>query len=83
MGYDSEKREIGMGMLAEKTHPYIRDKVKTCQIYVLRVNLILLSQVVEMLVAQGFSQWEATEVELMQHAPHIADCPCPIQLIIP
>ena len=28
MGYDSEKREIGMGMLAEKTHPYIRDKVK-------------------------------------------------------
>merc|ERR1711962_1165339 len=44
MGYDSEKREIGMGMLAEKTHPYIRDKV------------------VEMLVAQGFSQWEATEV---------------------
>ena len=29
MGYDSEKREIGMGMLAEKTHPYIRDKVKS------------------------------------------------------
>ena len=27
MGYDSEKREIKMGMLAEKTHPYIRDKV--------------------------------------------------------
>jgi len=44
MGYDSEKREIKMGMLAEKTHPYIRDKV------------------VEMLVAQGFSQWEAAEV---------------------
>jgi len=44
MGYDSEKREIKMGMLAEKTHPYIRDKV------------------VEMLVAQGFSEWEAAEV---------------------
>jgi len=44
MGYDSEKREIRMGMLAEKTHPYIRDKV------------------VEMLVAQGFSEWEAAEV---------------------
>lgn len=44
MGYDSEKREVRMGMLAEKTHPYIRDKV------------------VEMLVAQGFSEWEAAEV---------------------
>ena len=44
MGYDSEKREGKMGMLAEKTHPYIRDKV------------------VEMLVAQGFSEWEAAEV---------------------
>ena len=32
MGYDSEKREIKMGMLAEKTHPYIRDKVTIIQI---------------------------------------------------
>ena len=41
----------------------------------LRVNLILLSQVVEMLVAQGFSQWEATEVELMQYAPSSSRLP--------
>jgi choline dehydrogenase len=44
MGYDSEKREIRMGMLAEKTHPYIRDKLG------------------EMLVAQGFSSWEAADL---------------------
>ena len=37
MGYDSEKREIKMGMLAEKTHPYIRDKVSMAtQIKIIR-----------------------------------------------
>ena len=35
MGYDSEKREIKMGMLAEKTHPYIRDKVMIVMIQIL------------------------------------------------
>ena len=35
MGYDSEKREIKMGMLAEKTHPYIRDKVTIVMIQIL------------------------------------------------
>ena len=44
MGYDSEKREVRMGMLAEKTHPYIKEKV------------------VEMLINQGFDQWEAQQV---------------------
>ena len=38
MGYDSEKREIKMGMLAEKTHPYIRDKVSM----VMRIKIIQL-----------------------------------------
>jgi len=27
MGYNSETKKIGMGMLAEKTHPYIKEKV--------------------------------------------------------
>jgi HAD superfamily hydrolase (TIGR01549 family) len=27
MGYDYETKKIGMGMLAEKTHPYIKEKV--------------------------------------------------------
>jgi len=44
MGYDSQTKKIGMGMLAEKTHPYIKEKV------------------VEMLVKQGFSEWEAKQV---------------------
>jgi len=44
MGYCSETKKIGMGMLAEKTHPYIKEKV------------------VEMLVKQGFSEWEAKQV---------------------
>ena len=38
MGYDSEKREIKMGMLAEKTHPYIRDKVSMA----IRIKIIQL-----------------------------------------
>jgi len=44
MGYDYETKKIGMGMLAEKTHPYIKEKV------------------VEMLVKQGFHEWEAKQV---------------------
>jgi len=44
MGYDSKTKKIGMGMLAEKTHPYIKEKV------------------VEMLVKQGFKDWEAKKV---------------------
>merc|ERR1719481_584860 len=44
MGYCSETKKIGMGMLAEKTHPYIKEKV------------------VEMLIKQGFSEWEAKQV---------------------
>lgn len=44
MGYDSETKKIGMGMLAEKTHPYIKQKV------------------VEMLMKQGFNEWEAKQV---------------------
>ena len=41
MGYDSEKREIKMGMLAEKTHPYIRDKVSKDQDYPIEMLNIL------------------------------------------
>merc|ERR1711872_400318 len=44
MGYDSEAKKVRMGMLAENTHPYIKEKV------------------VEMLVKQGFSDWEAKDV---------------------
>jgi len=44
MGYDSDTKKIRMGMLAEKTHPYIKEKV------------------VEMLIKQGFSNWEAKKV---------------------
>jgi len=44
MGYDSDTKKIRMGMLAEKTHPYIKEKV------------------VEMLIKQGFSHWEAKNV---------------------
>merc|ERR1711892_1453779 len=44
MGYDSDTKKIRMGMLAEKTHPYIKEKV------------------VEMLIKQGFSKWEAENV---------------------
>jgi len=44
MGYDSDTKKIRMGMLAEKTHPYIKEKV------------------VEMLIKQGFSEWEAKNV---------------------
>jgi len=44
MGYDLDTKKIRMGMLAEKTHPYIKEKV------------------VEMLIKQGFSEWEAKNV---------------------
>merc|ERR1712106_1100454 len=44
MGYDLDTKKIRMGMLAEKTHPYIKEKV------------------VEMLIKQGFSEWEAKTV---------------------
>jgi len=44
MGYDYATKKIGMGMLAEKTHPYIKEKV------------------LEMLVKQGLSEWEAKNV---------------------
>merc|ERR1711892_617086 len=44
MGYDSDTKKIRMGILAEKTHPYIKEKV------------------VEMLIKQGFSEWEAKNV---------------------
>jgi len=44
MGYDYKTKKIGMGMLAEKTHPYIKEKM------------------VEMLVKQGFHEWEAKKV---------------------
>jgi len=44
MGYCSKTKKIGMGMLAEKTHPYIKQKT------------------VEMLMKQGFSEWEAKQV---------------------
>ena len=80
MGYDSEKREIKMGMLAEKTHPYIRDKVTIVMIQILTfsVEAIVFPQVVEMLVAQGFSQWEAAEVNFynMDIAVMKIDCNC-------
>eukprot|EP00092_Neocalanus_flemingeri_P087214 GFUD01110015.1.p1 GENE.GFUD01110015.1~~GFUD01110015.1.p1 ORF type:complete len:333 (+),score=92.15 GFUD01110015.1:15-1013(+) len=44
MGYDYETKKVGMGILAEKTHPYIKEKV------------------VEMIVKQGFQEWEAKKV---------------------
>ena len=79
MGYDSEKREIKMGMLAEKTHPYIRDKVTIIQILTdFSWGNCFSPQVVEMLVAQGFSQWEAAEVNFynMDIAVMKIDCNC-------
>ena len=76
----------GWGCLRRRPTPIFGTRSKEANVSNLcveSVNLILLSQVVEMLVAQGFSQWEATEVELFQYAPHLTDCPCPIRLIIP
>ena len=32
LGYDQQSKRVRMGMLAEKTHPYIRDKVTIIQI---------------------------------------------------
>merc|ERR1711915_665947 len=58
MGYDSDTKKIRMGMLAEKTHPYIKEKV------------------VEMLIKQGFSNWEAkksTRQNLERHSRKHAD----------
>lgn len=44
LGYDKKAKKVKLGMLAEKTHPYIQQKL------------------VEMLLKEGFSSWEAKNV---------------------
>ena len=67
MGYDSEKREIKMGMLAEKTHPYIRDKVTMIQILTFSVEAIVFPPGGGNAGGAGFLPMGSCRGELLQH----------------